>query len=939
MNLAAWLRAPVMSMGVVLGLFVVQAGGHLAFVFSLTGPADPVRVCLHFLTFLFYTAATMGCVLIYAVMIYDGTGVENQVRQMPDRAWEARCSGLFDRSSRMFAFVLTGVPWQRTGIRIGLEILALGSMFLSRDMRMLKDVGLMDACTLITGILVFFLLLGVVELPFLWIGFWRQKEINRRRLTRNHTRMRFRGCRQGVRPLTAPAWRPGRENDPLEMLGVWADTWLALETHVPGNPRFAALLGECVFRINLFNAALEKKWQTMPGRLDDGNDYPAYARYLEFHTNRVISGVSGIRTCLFDQVFPKIGGFPFACVNEQVLELGQALWQGPVTGTRHFKGYPFYLAEYCYLLGLLHAAVKEPFADTGVFLAFAYDPVRFSRLKGRLGAMLRTVDSEYALRRFIHQVRPVLLSAHLKDAGVSLVPGYELSPARICRQFVHMSRTTPVLLEPLTWHLAGVLAAVDAGLENSLEYETRQIQASGQQPLVDLVCRFTRQALDLFERMYGRPGKEGDAGGRLLFDEWFDLENRFLTQWRDLVDPVRGKPPHTIEWVTRQMNRKVADWPAETLRITGRVQKNGETGGDGGYQAVPETAPDAWSRFFSPKGHVLEQVIETLPLRQMDTLLRRYAHLGEIHHARLPDLLIGIGGTGTFLAHLVNYFRQTDAPVCSFLISPDIRCQPESVRLVPSDLTGRTDRAVICAGSVKTFFTFALLEACLQRHQHGPGIMEIWPFFFWEGHETVEIRTVPEIRPLFTVADVRTTLHPPASPFRSRCPSVAAWPGPGPEPPGNGRRDGLAGGLSECLVVDDSSCPVRIDYARLMADTRATASLALAFAGQIREMVGRTRGPAYLFSPSPAGRVLALGTGCFLRHMGVRVRFVTSRQAAAEAEDHGRSHTFLIDLSRVTGFTAGHAWQALTHQPWDRPIDIDDLMHPVLLSDNIRGPG
>jgi hypothetical protein len=108
-----------MSMGVVLGLFVVQAGGHLAFVFSLTGPADPVRVCLHFLTFLFYTAATMGCVLIYAVMIYDGTGVENQVRQMPDRAWEARCSGLFDRSSRMFAFVLTGVPWHRYPDRPG----------------------------------------------------------------------------------------------------------------------------------------------------------------------------------------------------------------------------------------------------------------------------------------------------------------------------------------------------------------------------------------------------------------------------------------------------------------------------------------------------------------------------------------------------------------------------------------------------------------------------------------------------------------------------------------------------------------------------------------------------------------------------------------------------------------------------------------------------
>ncbi|MFO7816609.1 MAG: hypothetical protein R6V39_02850, partial [Desulfovibrionales bacterium] len=60
----------------------------------------------------------------------------------------------------------------------------------------------------------------------------------------------------------------------------------------------------------------------------------------------------------------------------------------------------------------------------------------------------------------------------------------------------------------------------------------------------------------------------------------------------------------------------------------------------------------------------MEQIIEALPPREMDQILRRYAHLGEIHHDRFPDILVGIGGTGTFLAHLVNYFRQTDVPVC-----------------------------------------------------------------------------------------------------------------------------------------------------------------------------------------------------------------------------------------------------------------------------------
>jgi hypothetical protein len=188
---AAVQKAWFISMGVMLGLFVVHAAGHLRFVFILTRRADLTLICLHFATFVLYTAATLVCVMIYWKMIHDGRVAEAQLRQELAEARAGRSHSPINRNSRIFAFVFTGIPGYQDVLRIGLEILAMGSMFLSRDMLMMHDVKWIDACSLISGGIAFFLLLVVVEIPFLLTGYFCRQEIQRQQKMRNHAHMNF----------------------------------------------------------------------------------------------------------------------------------------------------------------------------------------------------------------------------------------------------------------------------------------------------------------------------------------------------------------------------------------------------------------------------------------------------------------------------------------------------------------------------------------------------------------------------------------------------------------------------------------------------------------------------------------------------------------------------------------------------------------------------
>jgi hypothetical protein len=678
------------------------------------------------------------------------------------------------------------------------------------------------------------------------------------------------------------------------------------------------MLGDSAYRINLFNNELAVRLAARKDRDIDSRDA---AVYLRFYNDLLISKVKHF---FFKEIPKKNGNMPFNHITLQILELGKILWKehkGP-----GFKGERFYLAKYCYLLDLLYAFVYDSTSDAGVFLHFSYDPERFNTICLCLTDKLDQVPrdpKENNLRRFLHQIMPVLLTVSLnagsparRDAAWQSLPPL----GRVYQQFVHVSHTQTLQVEPLTWHLADILNTVDGHLTDSLEYEDAKAQSKGQTGAVDLISRFTADSLNLYQSIY--------AKDELMYEAMFSLESEFLKKWDKLIGFDAGpaeKPAGAVffaPWDDLMAGWKKIDLKPVAAGQTGARKK----------EPLPfnEKMDLLRPHFLVEKDFKIENMIESLSFDQLETVLFNYAYLADINQSRHPDILVGIYSSGVFLAHMINWIRpEPDLPVSLFQAFPYIAFQPEHNGWMPGDL--QSGRVVVCDESVKTGFTFSILEAHIRRVRRTmPKALEIWSLFRHRDYLPVETKSTPLIRPLFTVDD--RIMHP-VIPFREfeddeSLRQVHCW----PQDKGGNATKGPDDFLKK---PQTTSGPDRFDYTRIIADTRATLSLAYHFSQQIVQKKPDNSHPVFLFAPSACGRVLALATGYFLRRSddNLKLRFVNSLERAKKAELAGPDNTFLVDLTRVTGFTAKHGWRMLTDRRCDDPVDIDQIMYPLVIKD------
>ena len=436
---------------------------------------------------------------------------------------------------------------------------------------------------------------------------------------------------------------------------------------------------------------------------------------------------------------------------------------------------------------------------------------------------------------------------------------------------------------------------------------------------MDLICRFTANSLDLYQKMYA---------GEMLYKEMFSLESEFLEKWDQLTGFDSGlaektetiNPPARLDDLTAEWER--TDFASVSEEQTGKV--NRQSG------ILSEKIDTLRQHFVMEKDFKIEHMIVALPINLLDTIFCNYAHMADLNQDRHPEILVGIYSSGAFLAHMINWVcrkdNTSDLPVTLFQPFPYILFQPDHKGWTSDAL--QSGRVVVCDESVKTGFTFSILEAHLRRVRRTlPCVLEVWSLFRHMDYQPVETKMTPVIRPLFAVND--KILHL----LSSREFSDDAEPRQVQKWPLDivGKKK-----LTEYLKTQQKNTDAdRFDYTRIIADTRATFSLAFYFSQQIVEKRPKKDYPVFLFAPSACGRVLALATAYFLRCLnnGLNVRFVNSPERAKKAENAGSRNTFLVDLTLVTGFTAEHSWRMLTDRKCTDPVDLNKIMHPLVIED------
>jgi hypothetical protein len=170
----------------------------------------------------------------------------------------------------------------------------------------------------------------------------------------------------------------------------------------------------------------------------------------------------------------------------------------------------------------------------------------------------------------------------------------------------------------------------------------------------------------------------------------------------------------------------------------------------------------------------------------------------------------------------------------------------------------------------------------------------------------VETLNQPKIYSLFHVQDHKHTIIPTKS--KLRMPDVQLV---------------LNQSLESMQELDkkQANSHKQLDYTYLIADTHAALSTAYLMAQDIAD---RRKGRGiFLFSPSPEGRVLGLLTAFVLRLWDVPVTF--------DREKREECFKALVDLTRVTGFTADFQWELVTDSP--RELRAKDSFDQVLSAD------
>jgi len=682
---------------------------------------------------------------------------------------------------------------------------------------------------------------------------------------------------------------PAPETRERERIHLWADMALRLEHYFTSREpisgqdvRFLALLGDSVYLISQYNVSLRRRLQCRDER--ESGDWKPILRYFEFHNDLV---VSKIKHFFFREVPNQHLNPIYLSPDREIHETGKRLWQLSESGS--LEDCEYYLCRYLHALGLFYAFVYDSFRDQGVFLHFRNSKETFLAVARLLEGRLEGVRDEFGLRDFINRMVPMTLQLYLARAG------YEKPPAsntvrRAYSEFVRcFAENESIFVEPLGWHLLDVLIKLDGLLQDALECRDLEQRKKFEEDLVGNTKDFILKWLAGCREMY--------ESGQMDYRRMFSIEARWMT---DVVyEKVFWRPKRND---VRQAHQRLGELEHAEIRFSAvSLGCNARAHGDAilfRLRGLPE------------RDLKIESLLEMLSPDEVLALFQSYARPFALTREATATALVGFYSSGVFLAHMVNLFRMLNgagnisqmpngaAPnpaaaldrarsatprVWMFKVFPYMATHP--IHEDEDDAT-RPDHVAICDESIKTGFTYSAYENYLKRHLPTVREFSIATLFAHENYVRVDTRHKPDIFALFKVRATHEIEGRLADLLLVR-PEVAL------------PRDwaSFEKRLEASIKIGD-----RNDFTYMIADTGIALGISSRFAASIEEQArGR---PVFIYSPSREGRVLAMLTGFWLRMRRTEISF--RRERAEE------SYRVLIDLTRVTGFTASFHWELFT---------------------------
>lgn len=700
-----------------------------------------------------------------------------------------------------------------------------------------------------------------------------------------------------------------------DLISLWADKYLELEQYFVQHPTvsrldplFLSLLGDSVYRINVYNHALldhlQQAWQAK------GISTPEHTeevrRFCEFHNDLVVSKVKHF---FFKELPNQNLNELFFSIDREIYEVGARLWdKGPeyaYSQLKHDLGY------YFYLLGLAYAFVYDSYQDEGVFLHFDYSRSRFEALKDLIQEELYTIqekqaseDGESRFREVCNYLLPRALRQYMHWEGIKVSENW--SVRRTYAYFVRSySRGEISPLEPLSWHVFDLMGKIDGLIQDSLEQANPKEHRPKQSDLLQKIAQYLERLLDVFSDMY--------ADNRLDWQKMYEIEADFLN--RVIYNRLFARP----DAATTISSLECLEKGARDLVHTDLQREKGNA--DPYQEIVPllQALPE--------KQMKVESLLEYLDREHLLAVLQAYAWQSRFepyeHH---QPIILGFYSSGIFLAHMLRLFHPklmlgnqstgsspsspyTGNQLWMFKAYPYIAMHPLHD---PKPLKAQGG-VLICDESVKTGFTFSIFEAYSQRFEVPAERFVVQSVFEHEWYIDVETLHQPKIYSLFQVRDPSSRIS--CSSNKLSIPEMDLNLDTSHE---------LLRAVRECICKNGE-----VDYTNVIADTKTAMGVACFFAREI--LAGRCREDqeVFLFSPSPEGRVLGLLTAFVLKLWGVPVSFDTQKRE--------QCFRVLVDLSLVTGFTACFQWELTIDaaqptscmelkQEFDRLLCLDDLL-------------
>jgi len=333
-------------------------------------------------------------------------------------------------------------------------------------------------------------------------------------------------------------WVSGQSEHPHRcnpILDQWTNIQILLEGHIgekrylenARDPRFLALIGASVHRMNQFNSCLIRdlsdaiEENASQSREPNREVLRSLRRYTVFHNNLIVSRVKHF---FFREMPNAHENDLFLRPELEVYELGKKLGRHvnrlrskPLRGQEEAKNAKRLFAKYFFLLQLLYEFIFDSGRHSGVFLKFKFDKNSFETVSKVFVTISESISS---ITDFRFEIYALLVRVLGSQIGM---PPFHASVEESYAAFVNWYRRhndEDLGIEPLTWHLCSFLWKIEGLIQDSDGYTDKELQRIHFEHILRQIKDLIVQCLKIYERSY--------IANTVYYHDMFEQEAKFI---------------------------------------------------------------------------------------------------------------------------------------------------------------------------------------------------------------------------------------------------------------------------------------------------------------------------------------------------------------------------------------------------------------------------